>query len=142
MSKSSKIDHEGIVADIDQDFISVEITRQSACSSCGAKGLCSVSDSERGVIQVPNNGFTFYEVGEKVRVVLKRDMGFKAIWISYLIPLIILMILLLALSTFKIGELLVGLSIVVGLALYYLIVYFLRDKIKKEFVFTIEKFEK
>jgi len=140
--KNTNIEHEGVVIDVDADFVSVEIVRQAACSSCGAKGMCSASDSESGVIQVPSNGFDLYGKGERVKVILKRSLGFKALWLSYLIPLIILLFLLLFLSTFKISEILIGLSIIGALALYFLIIYFLKDKISKEFTFTIEKFDK
>jgi sigma-E factor negative regulatory protein RseC len=141
MSKSDSIEHEGVVIDVSQDFVSVAINRQSACSSCGAKGMCSVPNSQNSVIQVPANGFELYSKGEKVKVVMKQSLGMKALWISYIIPLIILLILLLLLSTFKISEILIGLSIICSLALYFLIIYLLRDHFKKEFVFTIEKLD-
>jgi len=140
--KNDNVEHEGVVIDVNQDFVSVEMVRQSACSSCGAKGMCSATDSESGVIQVPANGFDLYEKGERVKVVLKRSLGFKALWLSYLIPLIILLILLLLLSTFKVSEILIGLSIIGALAFYFLIIYLLKDRIKKEFVFTLEKLDK
>lgn len=141
MSKSDRIEHEGVVIDINHNFVSVEITRQSACSSCGAKGMCSAANSQNSVIQVPANGFERYKNGEKVKVVMKQSLGLKALWISYIIPLIILLILLLLLSTFKISEILIGLSIICALALYFLTIYLLRDNFKKEFVFTIEKLD-
>ena len=141
MSKSDRIEHEGVVIDVNHNFVSVEIIRQSACSSCGAKGMCSAANSQNSVIQVPANGFELYKRGEKVKVVMKQSLGLKALWISYIIPLIILLILLLLLSTFKISEILIGLSIICALALYFLIIYLLRDNFKKEFVFTIEKLD-
>lgn len=141
MSKSDRIEHEGVVIDVNHNFVSVEIIRQSACSSCGAKGMCSAANSQNSVIQVPANGFELYKRGEKVKVVMKQSLGLKALWISYIIPLIILLILLLLLSTFKISEILIGLSIICALALYFLTIYLLRDNFKKEFVFTIEKLD-
>ncbi|MEN6618662.1 MAG: SoxR reducing system RseC family protein [Rikenellaceae bacterium] len=136
---SENIEHEGVILDIDRDYISVEILNKSACSSCNAKSMCSMSDVKAKIIQIENRGFIFYEKGERVNVILKRSLGFKALWISYLIPLIILLVLLVALSAIGVNELLIGLSILVSLALYYFVVYLLRDKIKKEFIFTVEK---
>lgn len=139
---ADNIEHEGIILDIDSDYISVEIMNKSACASCNAKSMCSMSDVKAKVIQVENRGFTLYEKGEKVNVLLRRSLGFKALWISYLIPLIILLVLLLTLSAVGVKELLIGLSILVFLALYYFIVYLLRNKIKNEFIFIVEKLDK
>ncbi len=140
--KTDNIEHEGVILDIDSDYISVEILNKAACASCNAKQMCSMSEVKAKIIQVENRGFTLYEKGERVNVLLKRSLGFKALWISYLIPLIILLVLLLALSAVGVEELLIALSILTFLALYYYVVYLLRDKIKKEFIFIVEKLDK
>jgi hypothetical protein len=43
------------------------------------------------------------------------------------------------LSAFNLDELSIGVSVLASLALYYFAVYLFRDKIKNEFIFTIEK---
>lgn len=139
MKSIDRIEHEGVIIGIDSDFISVEILSQSACSSCNAKSMCSMSEVKAKIIQVENRGFNLYEKGERVNVLLKRSLGFRALWISYLIPLIILLVLLVVLSTVSVDELSMGLSVLAIIAFYYFVVYLLRDKIKKDFIFTIEK---
>lgn len=139
MKSIDRIEHEGVIIGIDSDFISVEILSQSACSSCNAKSMCSMSEVKAKIIQVENRGFNLYEKGERVNVLLKRSLGFRALWISYLIPLIILLVLLVVLPTVSVDELSMGLSVLAIIALYYFVVYLLRDKIKKDFIFTIEK---
>lgn len=142
MKISDNIEHEGVILDIDRDFISVEILNKSACASCNAKNMCSMSEVKAKIIQVENRGFTLFEKGERVNVLLKKSLGFRALWISYLIPLIILLTLLVALSAVGVNELLMGLYVLAALALYYFVVYLLRDKIKKEFIFTVEKLDR
>lgn len=142
MEKVNNINHEGVIIDIDSDFISVKILSQAACSSCSAKSICTMSEAKTKVIQVENKGFTLYDIGEKVNVLLKKNLGFKALWISYLIPLVILLVLLLALSALGVKELSIGIYILVALVIYFFLVYILRDRISKEFIFTIEKLEK
>jgi len=139
MKSIDRIEHEGVIIGIDSDFISVEILSQSACSSCNAKSMCSMSEVKAKIIQVENRGFNLYEKGERVNVLLKRSLGFRALWISYLIPLVIALVLLVVLSTVSVDELSMGLSVLAIIALYYFVVYLLRDKIKKDFIFTIEK---
>ncbi len=94
---------------------------------------------EAKVVEVANTGYIMYEPGERVNVMLAKTLGHKALYISYLIPLLILVAILLSLSAAGAGDLLTGLAILGGLALYYLIVYLFRERFRKEYVFTIEK---
>ena len=98
MAKKNEIAHTGKVIDVTPDFTTVEIIASSACSSCHAKGLCGMSEEQEKIIMLPTNGFDDFKVGDEVQVLTKMTMGLKAVWISYVIPLIILMILILSLS--------------------------------------------
>jgi hypothetical protein len=62
----------------------------------------------------------------------------KAVWISYVIPLAVLMILILSLSPVIGSELMLGLTAVSGVALYYLGIWLFRDRLSNEFVFYID----
>lgn len=139
MNSGETIDHEGVIVDINTDFITVEILNKSACGACAAKGACSLGEAETKLVEVVNTGYSQFEPGERVNVLLKKSLGHKALYISYLIPLLILVALLLSLSAAGAGDLFTGLAILGGLAIYYSIVYLLREKFRKEYVFTIEK---
>lgn len=139
-SSQKRIEHEGIVTDITPETITVEFVKKSACASCQARSVCMASDESVRFIEFDNSADTLYEPGERVNLVLEESMGIKAVWISYVIPLIILLLLLLSLSWFISSELIIGLVIVGMISLYYFVVYLFRDKIEKSFVFTIEKY--
>ena len=132
-----EISHEGKIVEITPDFTSVEIVSSSACSACHAKGLCGFSESETKLVMVPTDPYTERKVGDIVDLVLKPSMGLKAVWISYVIPLAVLMILILLLSRFVESEVWVAAGSVAGVALYYFIIWLLRDRLKNEFVFCI-----
>lgn len=138
MAKKNDIAHKGIIVEIDQDFTTVQILVSSACSSCHAKGLCGMSEEEEKVIMVPTDPYKVYKAGDEVAVHTKMTMGLKAVWISYVIPLAVLMILILSLSSFIGNEYLVGGLSVAGVAVYYFIIWLLKDKLNDEFVFYIE----
>lgn len=133
-----EIYHDGKIIEITPEFTSVEIISSSACSQCHAKGLCGFSDEESKVVMVPTSPYTERKVGDTVTLALKQTMGLKAVWISYVIPLIILMILVLSLSSVIDNEVWTGLAAIGGVALYYLVIWLLRDKLKNEFVFYIK----
>lgn len=137
--KKDSIAHDGIIVEITPDFTTVEILSSSACASCHAKGLCGMSEEEKKLIMVPTDPYTVYSEGQQVKVMTKKSMGLKAVWISYVIPLLILLILILSLSSVIGNEVYVGLVAIAGVALYYFVIWLLRNKLESEFVFYIEE---
>lgn len=137
MAKRNEIKHEGVIIDIDPDFTTVQIVVSSACSSCHAKSLCGMSEAEEKVIMVPTDPYTIRQVGDKVEVLSKMTMGLKAVWISYVIPLAVLMILILTLSSVIGNELLRGGVAIAGVAVYYFFIWLFRNKLADQFEFYI-----
>lgn len=138
MAKKNEIAHTGKIIDINPDFTSIEIVVSSACSSCHAKGLCGMSEEEDKVIMLPTDPYTKYSVGDEVQVLTKMSMGLKAAWISYVIPLAILMILILSLSSVFEKEWICAIAAIGGVALYYFIIWLFRERLSNEFVFYIK----
>lgn len=135
---SSSISHKGRIIDIDPEFTSVEIISQAACSQCHAKAMCGISDNKTKIIQVPTCGWDTYKVGDEVQVALKASLGHKAVWLAYVIPLVILLAVLLGLNAAGLSELLSGLGAIGIVGLYYLALWILRKRIAKEYNFYIK----
>ena len=135
----NEISHTGTVLEMTPEFTTVEIVAQSACAACHAKSMCGVADEKQQIIMVPTDPYASYKVGDEVLVMLKKSMGMKAVWISYVIPLLILMILILSLSSVTEHEVYAGLAAIGGVALYYLVIYLFRDKLANDFVFYIKE---
>ena len=131
--------HKGTIIEITQECIRVEIINKSMCAACHAKGFCSAGDTKDKIIDVEyyNNGE--FAVGDEVEVIMNRSMGFKAVWISYVVPLVILLIFLLTLQRLGFSELQSGLFALLAVCVYYLMVYLFKDKLANKFVFTIVK---
>ena len=137
-----RIEHEGKVVSVDKDYIAVEILNKSACAACHAKGVCGASEQSVKVVEVAQDITTLacdFQVGERVNVVMSSSMGVTAIWLCYVVPLIVLMASILILSKCGVGELAVGLVSLGVVAVYYFGVYLFRNKISKIFTFSIEK---
>ena len=124
--------------EISPEFTTVEILVSSACAACHAKGLCGMSEAEEKVIMVPTDPYAPHNVGDKVTVMTKMSMGMKAVWISYVIPLAILMILILSLSGVIESEVYRALTAIGGVAVYYFFIWLFRNKLSDEFVFYIK----
>ena len=133
------VSHTGKVLSADPQFIQVEIVSESACGACHAKGLCGVGEQKVKQITVPTPVAPFYEVGEEVFVDLKASMGHKAVWIAYALPLVVLLAVIGILLKAGAGELVAGLSGIGAVAVYYLCIWLLRDRLRDQYIFTIRK---
>ncbi len=134
-----RITHEGVIASMNHDRITVKITSNAACAGCHAKGACHLAGSEEEKllhVPVPDPN---YRVGEKVRVVLDRSLGFRALFMGYILPFLMVFSVLLAMTAAGSNELVAGLASLAVLAPYYLGIRLIRGKLDRHFTFFIQK---
>lgn len=139
MSRSGTITHEGRVVSVTPEITSVEIVSESACSACHAKSLCSISESKSKIIELPTRAWDSYAPGDKVTLELRSSLGHKAVWWAYGVPLVLLLLGILVPSYIGAGELVCGLCALALIAVYYLILWLLRARLSKEYIFNIKK---
>ncbi|KPL14854.1 MAG: hypothetical protein AMS26_09290 [Bacteroides sp. SM23_62] len=134
-----RITHEGVIASMSEDRVTVKITSYAACTSCHAKGACHLAGGEEEKllhVPVPDPNF---RVGEKVRVILARSLGFRALFLGYVLPLLMVLSVLLALTAAGSNELVAGLTSLAVLVPYYLGIRLMRGKVDRRFSFFIQK---
>ena len=134
----SEICHKGRIVEVNPEFTTVEIVSESACSSCHAKGLCGVSESRTKAVQLPTRGWDSYKPGDEVQLVLKSSMGHKAVWLAYVIPLVILLAVMLGLLYAGVTDIIAALVALGCIALYYFILWLCRRKLQNEYIFNIK----
>lgn len=135
MDDKETIKHEGIVESVGTESCSVLILQASACSSCEARKLCRSSESKEKVIEVRGHYPTLH-VGDSVTLVGSVRQGLRASVIAYVVPLVLMVAALFAVSRLY-GEGIGALAALLVLALYYGVLYLFRDKLGKEFAFEI-----
>jgi sigma-E factor negative regulatory protein RseC len=134
---SSRIEHKGTVSQITDNIISVKFTAESACTACHAKGVCGAAEMEDKSVEIVHPAGRF-EIGETVRVVLSQNLGYRALLFGYLFPFMLVVVVLIAMLSFT-NELLAGLTSLVILIPYYLLLYIKRGSLRKQFRFFLEK---
>ena len=133
-----QVEHEGTVASICGDIMIVRIVTSSACSGCAAKSHCMPSESDDKDIRV--EGFSGdFVLGEKVKVVMKQSLGIRALCLGYMIPFAVVLVTLLVAYQVTGNELASGLTALLVLVPYYLILKLLNRKITQTFGFTVQK---
>ncbi len=139
MKGQAQIFHRGKIISIEGSRILVSIRSDSACGTCQVKGACSMAESEDKVIEVTDLYFEDYEVGEEVEVYFSQSLGFRALFLGYFLPFLLVLVSLIILIIQTGNELLSGLLSLGLLVPYYLILYVSRRKIKKRFSFQLRK---
>ena len=133
-----KIIHQGIVERIEKNKVFVRIEQKAACSECHAATVCLVSDKKIKIIEV-NDCTGSYAPQEHVLVSGLSSMGFHAVGIAFALPLLLVIISVFAGIILSGSEVISGMTGLLILFVYYFILYLVRDKIKKNFLFTLSK---
>lgn len=139
MNEFEQIEHEGFVTEIKSNKMKISILSQSSCASCKVKGACVVSDTEEKIIDVFIDNSNLYKIGEKVQVYYKQSLGFRALFLAYVLPFLILLFTLIITLSVSENEVISGLLAFAVLVPYYLILYFNKNKLKNTFSFSVKK---
>ena len=137
-NKKDNIKHEGIVSKISQNAITISLKGNVNCEGCKAQSACGVSDSNDKEIEIANPAQSF-QLNESVDVMLKRELGLKAVFWAYVFPFILMFLVLIITSLF-LKEWLSGLISLAVLIPYYLMLFVLKDTFQKAFQVSILKF--
>lgn len=137
MSGNTKIEHKGVVKEISPDSIIVKVEPEATCSACRAKTFCGVDTNEK-IVEIKSWNEE-YLIGDSVKVMMEESMGYKALLYGYIAPFLVLFITIVSFISAGYNDGLSGLIGIITLAMYYFILYFFRDKLKKQFTFSIKK---
>jgi len=132
------IEHPGIVDHVEGRQAFVRIQPQSACGSCHSKSYCSMSEVSDKVVEVSLSPQEQLAAGQPVTITLERALGFRALFLGYMLPFLILIISLFGMVSLTGNE---GLSALIAIALmapYYALLYRYREKIRSRFRFKIK----
>ena len=134
------VKHCGEVIRIEGNSVFVRMTVNSACSACHAKGVCGVSESTEKIVEVETASAADFNIGESVEVALLSDsMGAKSVVLAYVVPFLVLTLMLVGSLMMGAGEGVAVLSALGGVAIYYVVLHLLRDKVKNRIKFIIIK---
>lgn len=137
LSKHNTFVHSGVISKITSDSITVSLEQNIHCESCRAKSACGISESNTKEIEIVNSNDSF-KINEQVKVVLKKALGFKAVFWAYIFPFILMFSTLILASSF-LKEWLAGVLSLIVLLPYYVTLYVLENTLKSAFEISILK---
>lgn len=139
MAENGNIEHEGRVQRVEGRSVFVAIVANSACAGCRARKACGVSESEEKIVEVVTADAAEYAAGEQVVVSVQRQAGLRAVWFAYTVPLIVLIALLAGAKALGAGDGAAAGASIGGVAVYYLLLWALKDRIAQKVRFGVRK---
>jgi len=138
MDNTETICHSGIIKSIDNQHIVITVLSQAACVSCHAKGACSSSDIQEKEIEI-TKWQGEYTPGERVEIISNESQGFRAVFLAYVLPLVLMVTVLVFVSNATDNEVIAAFGALIILTSYYFILYIYRKKLMKSLKFDIRK---
>ena len=133
---SKEIEYQGIVTAVHSGILQVEILDETTCDACSAQKSCCMSGKREKRMDIP---FTSggYSCGDRVVVTGKTSMGLKAVLFAFVLPLILILLTLSIVSSMGTDERQAALFCLSAMLVYFLGIYFFKNKIKQTFKFAI-----
>lgn len=132
-----KIQHDGIIQQINTDSIFVSIISMATCASCQVKGACSASDMQEKIVEVKKEANRSYEIGDKVTIMIDQSVGTWAVLLGYVFPLILVVAALIILTSIMEDQGNAGLISIGLLIPYYTGLYLSRKYTANKFEFKL-----
>lgn len=136
-SSDNKIQHDGIIQQINPNSIFVSIVSMASCASCQVKGACSASDVQEKIVEVKKESHRNYEIGDKVTIMIDQSVGTWAVLLGYVFPLILVVASLIVLTSIMEDQGNAGLISIGLLIPYYSGLYLSRKYTASKFEFKL-----
>lgn len=137
---TNNVTHSGKVIGVFRDTVTVAVESSEACGSCASRSACSLgAQSNTRNILITTPDASSFSVGEIVRVATRTQMGLMAVALCYAVPAVVLVAVLAAAVLCGVSEGVAALISLGSVAIYFGILWLLRDKLAQKISFTIEK---
>lgn len=135
---AQEIRHDGIVDSVDGQTVVVRINQSSACGGCQVRNICRAAESKDKLVEINCPDAGSLRIGQTVTVTGAESLGMKAVIYSFGLPLLLLLVALITAEAVTGSEKMAALAALGILLPYYIVLFLLRDRIKKDFQFSIK----
>ena len=129
--------HPGVVTAINGSSLTVSLEGNIHCDSCRAKGVCGLADAPDKTVEIMEAEGS-YSLREPVTVVMRKELGGKAVFWAYLFPFL-LMVGTLWSASLLLEEWVAGLLSLAVLIPYFAAIHWRKDYFKKTFRITLQR---
>lgn len=132
-----QIEHPAEIIKIEKGRIFAKVEVKSACGHCAMKGTCGIGDCTDKTIEIAVDNADNYHIGDKITVILDQNYGFYALFLGYILPLLLVLAVLFASLAMDLSEIESGIYSIIILIPYYFGLSLSRKYLRKKFLFKI-----
>lgn len=137
-SMEEVIRHEGVVMSVSGQMAHISIVQTSACQACKAHNMCMSAESK--VKEMDALMLEPMQVGDRVEVQVKEHLAWRAVFLAYVLPFLVMMaVMLILLAVTALSDAVVGTASLSSIALYYLLLTVFSKRLSHQFSFTARK---
>ena len=119
--------------------VKVRILQTSACAACKVASHCNASDKKVKIIEVFCDDAASYQIGQEVRVTASRQVAANALLLSFGIPFLLLMLILIVTLKLSGNEGVAAIAAIASLVPYYLVLWLFKYRIRQRLAFALER---
>ena len=131
------IRHQGVIDSVEGQTVMVRITQSSACGGCQARNICRAAESKDKLVEVSCADASGFSAGQAVTVAGAESLGMKAVAFAFGLPLLLLLAALITAMSVAGSEKVAAIAALGVLVPYYIVLFLLRDRFRKDFQFRI-----
>ena len=131
------IRHQGVIDSVEGQTVMVRITQSSACGGCQARNICRAAESKDKTVEVHCTDASGFKAGQTVTVSGAESLGMKAVAFAFGLPLLLLVAALVVAMAVSGSEKVAAIAALGVLVPYYVVLFLLRDRFRKDFQFRI-----
>lgn len=133
-----RVSHTGVITGISGNELEIEIYSSGSCGSCSIRSACGMSEMKEKHIVVPRPEGKEFVVGQPVKVSMAARQGGRAAVYAYLIPALLMIFTILIISGFSLEDWVAAVAGIGVAAVYYLVLFLFRGKIRERFEYDVE----
>ena len=119
--------------------VKVRILQTSACAACKVASHCNASDKKVKIVEVFCDDAASYQIGQEVRVTASRQVAANALLLSFGLPFLLLMLILIVTLKLSKNEGVAAIAAIASLVPYYLVLWLFKDRIRQRLAFALER---
>ncbi len=133
------INKQAVITKIEANTVYLNMRSCAACQGCAAKEYCGLSETVDKQFSIETPQATLFHIGEEVDLSIDSNQGLKAVTLSYVIPLFLMISTIIIVTLLGADEFISGISGIIILIPYYFGLFLLKNRLKKAFQFKISK---
>ena len=110
-----------VIKELKDNIATVEVQNVSACENCALAKKCQMEECKGYKIEVPVTNLNDFNIGETVYVKISEKEAFKALFLSYILPLVLVVFSLSVCMIITNDEIKSGIFSIIILIPYYLL---------------------